>query len=59
MCAIVLPIGGAAGKFDINFSTLEELICVIYDVHSTTTLCNEGFPEGMPSVTTEYVRVFI
>jgi len=55
----VLPRGGATSKFDINFSTLEELNGVIYDVHSTTTLCNEGFLEGMPCVTTEDVRVFI
>ena len=55
----MVPRGGAAGKFDINFSPLEELNGVIYDVHRTTTLCNEGFPERMPSVTTEDVRVFI
>ena len=55
----VLPRGGAAGKFDINFSTLEELNGVIYDLHGTMTLCNEGFPEGIPCVTTEDVRVLI
>jgi len=55
----VVPRGGAAGKFDINFSPLEELNGVIYDVHSTVTLSNEGFPEYNPAVTTEDVRVFI
>jgi len=55
----VVPRGGALCKFDINFSPLEELNGVAYDVHSTTTLCNEGFPQGMPCVTTEDVRVFI
>jgi len=28
-------------------------------VHSTTTLCNVGFPKGIPSVTTEDVWFFI
>jgi len=55
----VVPRGGAAGKFDINFRPLEELNGVLYNVHSTTTLCNEGFPECIPSVTTEDVRVFL
>ena len=37
-CLFVLPKGQCAAQFDINFTTLEELNGVIYDIHTKTTV---------------------
>jgi len=56
-CLFVLPRGECAAQFDINFTTLEELDGVIYDIHTTSTLSSEGMAVGDPRVTADEVRV--
>jgi len=38
---------------------MEELNGVIYDIHTTTIMCRERMPVGVPPVTTEDVQVFV
>ncbi|KAJ8421572.1 hypothetical protein Cgig2_028556 [Carnegiea gigantea] len=55
----VLRQGRAAGKFDINFSPLEELDGVMYDIHAMRTMSPDGMPPGVPTATREDVQVFV
>ncbi|KAJ8433150.1 hypothetical protein Cgig2_007114 [Carnegiea gigantea] len=55
----VLPRGHAMAKFDINYTTLEELDGVLYDIHTVMSTSHEGLPEGVPRVTSEDVRVVV
>ncbi|KAJ8420536.1 hypothetical protein Cgig2_002958 [Carnegiea gigantea] len=45
-----------AAKFDINFTPLEELNGVMYDVQTITTMSPDGMPQGAPIATAEDVR---
>ncbi|KAJ8431547.1 hypothetical protein Cgig2_029576 [Carnegiea gigantea] len=55
----VLHRGVAAAQFDINYTSLEELNGVIYNIHARTTRSNAEFTDGVAQVSVEEVHVFI
>ncbi|KAJ8442479.1 hypothetical protein Cgig2_022362 [Carnegiea gigantea] len=55
----VLHPGRDAAKFDINFTPLEALNGIMYDIHTMTMTSPDGMPQGVPIAITEDVRVFV
>ena len=55
----VLRRGVAAAHFDINYTSLEEVNGVIYDIHARTIRSNAEFADGVAQVSTEEVLSLI
>ncbi|KAJ8419729.1 hypothetical protein Cgig2_016201 [Carnegiea gigantea] len=55
----VLHCGVAAAHFEINYTSLEELNSIIYDIYARTTRSNAEFADGVAQVSTEEVHVFV
>jgi len=58
-CLFVLSRDECAAQFDINFTTLEELDGVIYDIHTTSPFSSKGMAVWDPRVTADEVRVVL